>query len=268
MDSKMVRHYETVKGEATRLSQGSHRVEFERTKEILLRYLSPPSAQILDLAGGPGVYSFWLADKSYKVHLVDIVPLHVEQAKAADSDSILASICQGDARCLDFEFDSMDVVLLLGQLYHLQERSDRIRALRATRRVLKKGGLAFCAVISRFASLLDGLRQGLLSDPDFRETAKKDLQDGRHINPKEVPQYFTTAYLHTPEELPEEIEGAGLRHLKTVGLEGPAWLLGDLEERWADIEGREIILDALRSIEDEWALMGVSAHILAVAQKV
>ena len=107
MDSKMVRHYETVKGEATRLSQGSHRVEFERTKEILLRDLPPPSAQILDLAGGAGVYSFWLADKSYKVHLVDIVPLHVEQAKAADSDSILASICQGDARCLDFEFDSM-----------------------------------------------------------------------------------------------------------------------------------------------------------------
>ena len=95
MDSKMVRHYETVKGEATRLSQGSHRVEFERTKEILLRYLPSPSAQILDLGGGPGVYSFWLADKSYKVHLVDIVPLHVEQAKAADSDASLPASAKG-----------------------------------------------------------------------------------------------------------------------------------------------------------------------------
>ena len=71
MDSKMVRHYETVKGEATRLSQESHRVEFERTKEILMRYLPPPPAQILDLGGGPGAYAFWLAHKSYKVHLVD-----------------------------------------------------------------------------------------------------------------------------------------------------------------------------------------------------
>ena len=77
-----------------------------------------------------------------------------------------------------------------------------------------------------------------------------------------------TAYLHRPEELAEEIEEAGLRHLKTVGLEGPALLLGDLEERWADIERREIILDALRSIEDEWTLIGVNAHILAIAQKV
>ncbi len=245
MDSMMVRHYETVNVEATRLAQGIHRLEFERTKEILLRYLPPPPAHILDVGSGPGAYAFWLAEKSYEVHLMDIVPLHVEQAKAADEDGMLANICQGEARSLDFESDSMDAVLLLGPLYHLQEGSDRIRALKETRCVLKKGGLAFCAVISRFAPLLDGLRQGLLSDLDFRETVQNDLKDAKHLNPKEVPQYFTTAYLHRPEELPEEIEEAGLRHLKTVGLEGPAWLLGDFEEQWAHIEGREIILEAL-----------------------
>ena len=103
-----------------------------------------------------------------------------------------------------------------------------------------------------------------MSDPEFREIAQKDLRDGKHLNPREVPDYFTTAYLHRPEE----IEEAGLCHLQTVGLEGPAWLLEDLEERWADIEGREIILDALRLIEDESTLIGVSAHILAIAQKV
>ena len=167
MDSKMVRHYETVKGEATRLTQGSHRLEFERTKEILLRYLPPPPAQILDAGGGPGAYAFWLAERLYEVHLMDVVPLHVEQAKAANKDGILASICQGDARSLDFESDSMDAVLLLGPIYHLQERSDRIQALKEIRRVLKKGGIAFCAVISRFAPLLDGLRQGRCLIPTF-----------------------------------------------------------------------------------------------------
>ena len=88
MSSKMVRHYEAVKGEATRLIQGSHRLEFERTKETLLRYLPPPPAHILDVGGGPGAYSFWLAEQSYKVHLVDIVPL---PASAKGTQGILIS---------------------------------------------------------------------------------------------------------------------------------------------------------------------------------
>ena len=48
----------------------------------------------------------YLVEKSYKAHLMDAVPLHVDQAKAADGEGILASICQGDARSLDFESDS------------------------------------------------------------------------------------------------------------------------------------------------------------------
>ncbi len=107
-----------------------------------------------------------------------------------------------------------------------------------------------------------------MSNPESREIVQKRSTGWKHLNPKEVPQYFTTAYLHRPEELSEEIEEAGLRHVKTVGLEGPAWLLGDLEERWANIDDREIILDVLRLIEDERTLIGVSAHILAISQKV
>ena len=102
MDEKMLKYYE--KGEeATRLSEGIHRVEFERTKKVLLRHLLPPPAQVLDVGGGPGAYSFWLSEKSYTVHLIDIVPLHVEQAKTAEAGNLLASIRQGDARKLDFE---------------------------------------------------------------------------------------------------------------------------------------------------------------------
>ena len=266
MDEKMLKYYE--KGEeATRLSEGFDRVEFERTKEILLRFLPPPPAQVLDIGGGAGIYALWLAEKSYTVHLIDIVPLHVEQAKTAEGGAFLASISQGDARKLDFESNSMDVVLLLGPLYHLPDRSDRIQALKETRRVLRKGGLVFCAAISRFASLLGGLAQGFLSDPEFRDIALKDVKDGNHLNPKEIPGYFTTAYFHKPEELTEEIEEAGLSLLRTMGLEGSAWLLGDLDDRWADPEQKEIILEVLRLIEDETTLLGVSAHLLAVANK-
>ena len=127
MDEYVIRHYETARGEADRLNEGTSRVEFERTKRVLLGHLPPPPAQILDVGGGPGAYSFWLAEKSYQVHLVDIVPLHIEEARLQD-EGRLVSLSVGDARNLDITSESMDVVLLLGPLYHLPERADRLLA--------------------------------------------------------------------------------------------------------------------------------------------
>ena len=87
------------------------------------------------------------------------------------------------------------------------------------------------------------------------------------MNPDEDPRYFTTAYFHTPQELCDEVDDAGFRHLRTVGLEGPAWLLGDFDEQWSDPERRGIMLDALAWVEEEPALLGASAHFLAVGKK-
>jgi len=52
-----------------------------------------------------------------------------------------------------------------------------------------------------------------------------------------------------------------------VGLEGPARLLPDVEERWADAGRRERLLSAARAVEREPSLLGMSAHLLAVARR-
>ena len=85
--------------EADRLTGGfpSGPLEFERTKEIISRYLWPPPLTIIDVGGGPGLYSAWLADRGDDVHLVDPVRLHVDQAHAAHT-RITAEV--GDARHL------------------------------------------------------------------------------------------------------------------------------------------------------------------------
>ena len=66
--------------ERDRLFEGRSQLERVRTQELLARHLPPPPAVILDVGGGPGVYARWLASQGYEVHLVDPVPLHVEQA--------------------------------------------------------------------------------------------------------------------------------------------------------------------------------------------
>ena len=55
-------------------------LERVRTEALLHRYLPPPPATVLDVGGGPGVYASSLADSGYTVRLIDLVPLHVEQA--------------------------------------------------------------------------------------------------------------------------------------------------------------------------------------------
>jgi SAM-dependent methyltransferase len=203
------------------------------------------------------------------VHLLDPVPLHVAQAAAASAqqpDAPLASAAVGDARRLAHADGAADAVLLLGPLYHLTERGDRLRALREARRVLRPGGLVFAAGISRFASLLDGLRHGLLDDAAFRAIVARDLVDGQHRNPTGHPAYFTTAFFHHPDELRAEVGEAGFVVEALVALEGPSGLVPDPDAWWADAARRERLLAAVRAVEREPSLLGLSPHLLAIGR--
>ena len=118
--------------EKNRLLHGTSSLEYYRTKQIVSRYLPRKRATILDIGGGPGRYSFWLAGEGHRVHLVDAIPLHIRQARAAQRRARrpLASISLGDVRNLDFEDGIADTVLLFGPLYHLVERKERLEVSR------------------------------------------------------------------------------------------------------------------------------------------
>jgi hypothetical protein len=141
-----------------------------------------------------------------------------------------------------------------------------VRALAEARRVCRSGGRVIAAMISRFASTLDGMRAGYLDDPAFAAVAESDRRDGQHFNPTNDPAYFTTAYFHRPDEIADECGAAGLVHEATQAIEGPAWLLPDLDARLADPTRRRVLLDALGAIESEPTLLGASAHLLALAR--
>src|SRR6185295_15870885 len=110
----------------------------------------------------------------------------------------LASAAVGDARRLEAADNTADAVLLLGPLYHLTEREDRVKALSEAFRVLKPGGVLLAAAISRFASFLDGVRHGFLADPIFVDLVRQDLATGQHRNPNHTAGYFSTAFFHQP----------------------------------------------------------------------
>ena len=252
--------------ERDRLKAGYGPLERERTREILSRVLPRTPATVADIGGAAGAHAMWLASLGYSVHLRDPVPLHVEQAQAAARELglRLASVGVGDAREVDLETDSVDVALLLGPLYHLQEAADRRKALEEARRILRAGGLLAVAAISRWAPVLDGLKLGLLEDEGHLGVLDAAQETGR-FDP--VPQSgFTRAYFHRPGELHEEVASAGFKVLDMVGVEGPGFLLSDFGERWVDPRKRAALFEGARRVERVPELLGMSPHLLLTAR--
>jgi ubiquinone/menaquinone biosynthesis C-methylase UbiE len=250
--------------EAGRLFGGfpSGPLERIRTQEILDRYMPTGPLNILDVGGGPGVYAAWLAERGHRVHVVEPVELHVAQAEASHPE---VSAELGDARKLRQGDDTIDVVLLLGPLYHLVERRDRLAALREAGRVLRAGGMVFVAAISRFASLFDLLvRLDRLHEEEVYRVVERAVRTGVHLGAEAG--LFTTAYFHLPGELAEEVSEAGFDDCELLQVEGPGFLVSNFEERWADPDRREAMLRAARLVESQPDLLAASSHLIAIAR--
>jgi SAM-dependent methyltransferase len=159
-----------------------------------------------------------------------------------------------------------DGVLMMGPLYHLTGRDDRLRAWREAVRVARPGGVVAGAVISRFASLCDGFAKGFFAEPGFAGIVAGALADGVHRNPDAHPRWFTSAYFHHPAEPAAEAAEAGLTGVRTLAVEGPAWMTSHLPAFVADPELTELTLTMLRRVEEEPSLAGASSHLLTVGR--
>jgi SAM-dependent methyltransferase len=289
----MHQHYEQGNEVARLASSGAGRLEFERTQEILLRHLPQPPATIADIGGGPGRYALWLAGLGYRVVHRDLVPLHVEQVRAAAAATaagvaaaaqpvaapirpgvppawvgadgapgllIESAIC--DARSLDLADASVDAVLLLGPLYHLTRRADRVQVLREAGRVVRPGGPVFAAAISRWAVRLDGILRLRLYEQNPEVSDLIGPLERTGVLPPLLPGGFN-GFTHRPRQLRAEFASAGLDVVDLVCVEGAAFLLNDLDDRAADERAWQVILEAARAHERVPELMGLGSHLLA-----
>jgi ubiquinone/menaquinone biosynthesis C-methylase UbiE len=265
-----MRGYYNEGGEADRLSKGLGLLELARMKELIDRFFPPAPAVVFDVGGGPGEYAAWLARSGYQVHLIDVVPLHVEQARQASQAQPahpITSIELSDARQLDHPNECADAVLMHGPLYHLTSREDRLIALREAKRILRPGGVLLAVAITRYGSTLAGLKYWWLDEPAILEMIRREVTEGLHIKPPGWPDLFTTSYFHRPGELDSELEDAGLVHEATLAIEGPGWLVPGFEDKWRNERQREAILEVVRLLEGERAALGMSPHHLAIGRK-
>lgn len=259
MDPEIVGHY-AEGAERDRLEGWS--LERVRTEELLDRSLPSLPARVLDVGGGAGRYASLLGAQGYDVVLLDPVELHVQQAA---EDIVSFGVERGDARALPHPDASFDAVLMLGPLYHLTERADRVSALGEGIRVLRPGGVIGAAAISRAASLLDGFAREFHHDERFRAGVEQTLATGQHRNPARSPGWFTTAYFHRRSDLQAEVEDAGATNVQVYGVEGPAAFFAGASGD--DDASHAIALWAARLAESDPDLAMLSPHLLALGRK-
>jgi 2-polyprenyl-3-methyl-5-hydroxy-6-metoxy-1,4-benzoquinol methylase len=261
--------------EIGRLERGIGKIELERTKEIISRYLPDKKLVIYDVGGGIGVYSKWLAELGNNVHLIELSSNAVEYAQKENIHSSLPikSIEVGDARSINKPDASADVVLLMGPLYHLTSIDERKAALNEAHRVLKKDGLLICAGISRYGSMLWAFsvykeRNSLLDETEFMNMVRNEINEGQHIRPDKYPYLIARAYFHLTNELESETANCGFKIDKTLAVEGPSWLVPDFESTWESKDSRKTILDTVRLVEEDKNIIAMSPHFLTISRKV
>ena len=113
-------------------------VEYLTTRKYIDEYLTDRDVKILEVGAGTGRYSVTLAKEGYDVTAVELVEhnLGILKSKLDGSENILA--VQGNALDLTaFDDNTFDLTLVLGPMYHLYTKDDKITALKEAVRVTK-----------------------------------------------------------------------------------------------------------------------------------
>jgi ubiquinone/menaquinone biosynthesis C-methylase UbiE len=247
-------------------------MEYAITRKMLSKYLKPKS-RILDIGGGPGRYAMWLAHHHHHVVLADLSPelLAVARVKLSEAGETanVEEIVQADACDLSrWPDNSFDAVLSMGPLYHLIDANDRIKALSELLRVLRSDGVAFVALMPRYAFL-----RRTLAMPDERrhllqpEFVANILEKGEFIN--DIPGRFTNGYGVRPAEVSPFFEKHGFKTLTLMAAEGIAGnlqrILSELEQN--DPATYQTALDVILSTANDPAILGMASHLLYIGKK-
>ncbi|MCL2078135.1 MAG: class I SAM-dependent methyltransferase [Oscillospiraceae bacterium] len=196
------------------------RFEFRIAAHYMERYIKPGQS-VLDIGGGTGRYSLWLAHKGCDVTLFDLSEKSIEfaQRKAAEYGVSFKTVV-GDARYITANpklAKKYDHVLIMGPLYHLTDEYDRASSLRGAVTHLKKGGKLFAS----FVSIIGGMVFMLRECPELVTNQSEQPYINALMNGHSYGgDAFTRAFFSYPDEILPFMENFPLQKLHFLGQEG------------------------------------------------
>ncbi|KMK74966.1 class I SAM-dependent methyltransferase [Alkalihalobacillus pseudalcaliphilus] len=245
-------------------------IEFQVNWHFIKRYL-PNAGTVLDNGAGPGKYAMELAKSGHRVTLTDLTPKLVELAKAKAKElkpeDRFDVFYTADARSLQpLGDETFDCALMLGPLYHLQEESDRLKAVQELNRVTKKKGIVFVAFMSRVRHILTSLQapenwkphHHLATIQEFSQTGRFDHADAGR---------FTGAFYYNIEEIKPFMESNGFETVELIGSNVGASLSKESWTYWQDKGEEQALIELLKEKATDPHLLGISSHLMYIGRK-
>jgi SAM-dependent methyltransferase len=247
-------------------------IEFAITQHALDRHL-PRQARVLDIGGGAGRWTIWLATHDHRPTLADISPDLLEIARqkitAFGVDNRVDEVITADATDLShWPDEAFDAVLCLGPFYHLTEPQGRAKAAREINRVLKTYGIAFVAFMPLYGFLRRTLalkdEQIHLNDEQFMSRL---MAEGVFLN--DVAGRFNSGYGIRPSEVAPFMANYGFEQLELLSDTGfvgaQAVELAELAK--ANPQAHERVMKVVLETADDPSNLGASIHMLYIGKK-
>ncbi len=241
-------------------------IEYCITARMLERTIRPGES-VLDIGGGPGRYSLWLAEKGCKAALFDLSSGNVAFAsrKTIQMGLPLQTICGNALDETLYPEGRFDHVLVMGPMYHLFQEKDRRKVIENALKHLKSGGKIYIA----FINLMAGLYYYLDEWPEgFEEELKLGNEFGECVLEYRSWQgkAFTEARFDTLSDILHFTDSLGLKKVTIFGQES---FLG------AHVTKVEALAEPHRSLWIDYACgvcerpeyLAMSSHIMYVGEK-
>ncbi len=244
-----------------RLLSRHGQVEYLTTMKYIresLAGLSDP--KILEVGAGTGRYSVTLAKQGLKVTAVELIPHNLEILKSKLDGTEPITALQGNALDLSrFADETFDLTLLLGPMYHLYSKEEKLQALSEAVRVTRTGGrilVAYCMNEPTVIQYVFGLNH-------LREVMDLNMltSDWHCISePKDLFEMVRT------EEIAELDAAVPVRRIKLVAVDGAT----NYKREYIDAMDDETFskwMDYHFTICERQDLIGASHHTLDILQK-
>lgn len=253
-------YYNSYDEDGRLLSQHGQ-VEYITTQKYIHEYLRDVHHNaVLEIGAGTGRYSVFLAKEGYEVTAVELLEHNIEILKNKLDGTEKMTVIQGNAINLSALADNtFDLTLLLGPMYHLYSKEEKILALSEAVRVTKPNGyilVAYCMnepSVIRFVFGRNMLRDVL---------DKHMLTDDWHCisEPKDLFELIRT------EEIAELNKTVPVTRMKLVATDGATNYMRELIDNM-DKETFAKWVEYHLSICERQDLVGASHHTLDILRK-